>query len=181
MKKPLDNLEEFVVSNREKFDFLDPDPKLWRKVHKSKKVIRLRRMAWKVAAILVILLIYPFYTLIINNEFNLKSSSGTEHIIRKIPELHEADIYYTSQINDQLQLIKTALAKNPDLMTELKKDMDKLDDIHNELLVDLNDNIDNKDVVEALIQNYRMKVSILEGLLDYISNNDINEASQHEL
>lgn len=181
MKKPFDNLEKFVSSNREDFDFLDPDPRIWDQINKSKKIIRIRGMLWKVAAILIILLIYPFYNLVLNDHFNYKIPTRGRYVINKIPELQEADAYYTSYINDQMQYMRVALDDNPDLMKEMEKDMNNLEKIYNELLEDLNDNIDNKEVVEALIQNYRMKVKILKEFLDYISIDEINESSQNEL
>ncbi len=182
MKRPLDNLEKFISSNRDDFDFLDPNPEIWKKVNKSKQTIRIKGMLWKVAAILLVLLLYPFYTLVINNNFsnnNRLTSKGL--VISTIPELLEADAYYTAYISDQMQGLQLQLIDKPDIKTELEKDINDLDNIYNDLLEDLKDNIDNKEVVEALIQNYRMKVKILEELLDYTSVDYINETLQNEL
>lgn len=181
MKEPLDNLEKFVTSNRDNFDFLDPDPKIWEKINKSKQTVRIKGILWKVAAILIVLLVYPFYTLVLNNNLNNNNLSGNDLVISKIPELLEADAYYTAYISDQMQGLQMQLIDNPDIKTELDKDINDLDKIYNELLEDLKDNIDNKEVVEALIQNYRMKVKILDELLDYISTDNINETPQNEL
>ncbi|MDX2443185.1 MAG: hypothetical protein QNK30_05245 [Bacteroidales bacterium] len=182
MENKKDNLENFVSSNRGKFDFLDPDPRIWEQINKSKKTIRMRGMLWKVAAILIVLMIYPFYNLVLNKQsnFTIAPSSGN-NVVQKIPELQEADAYYTSYINDQMQQMQVVLEDEPDMMTELEKDMQNLENIYNDLLEDLNDNIDNKEVVEALIQNYRMKVKILEELLNYISTEDTKEPAQNEL
>lgn len=182
MKKPTDNLESFVSLNREKFDFLDPDPRIWEEINKSKRSIRIRGMFWKVAAIIVVLMIYPFYNLVLNDRNNnITQPLMGSNMMLEIPELQEADAYYSSYINDQMQQVRVLLFDEPEIMTELEKDMENLEQIYNELLYDLNDNVDNKEVVEALIQNYRMKVKILEELLDYISTEDTNESIQNEL
>ncbi len=181
MKEPFDNLETFVFSNRDDFDFLDPNPGIWEKVSKSKQTFRIKGMLWKVAAILLVLLVYPFYTLVINNNPGNKSLRSNNLIISKIPELLEADAYYTAYINNQMHGLQLQLIDKPDIKTELDKDINDLDEIYNELIEDLKDNIDNKEVVDALIQNYRMKVKILEELFDYISIDDINETPQNEL
>ena len=182
MENKKDKLENFVSSNREKFDFLDPDPRIWEQINKSKKTIRMRGMLWKVAAILIVLMIYPFYNLVLNKQSNFKiSPSSGNNVVQKIPELQEADAYYTSYINDQMQQMRVVLEDEPDMMTELEKDMQNLENIYDDLLEDLNDNIDNKEVVEALIQNYHMKVKILEELLNYISTEDTKEPIQNEL
>lgn len=182
MKKPTDNLESFVSSNREKFDFLDPDPRIWEEINKSKRSIRMRGIFWKVAAIIVVLMIYPFYNLVLNDRTNnITQPFMGSNMMLEIPELQEADAYYSSYINDQMRQVRVLLFDEPEIMTELEKDMENLEQIYNELLDDLNDNVDNKEVVEALIQNYRMKVKILEELLDYISTEDTNESIQNEL
>ena len=182
MKKPIDKLESFVSSNREKFDFLDPDPRIWEEINKSKRSIRMRGMFWKVAAIIVVLMIYPFYNLVLNDRNNnITQPLMGSNMVLEIPELQEADAYYSSYINDQMQQMRVLLNDEPEIMTELEKDMENLEQIYNELLDDLNDNVDNKEVIEALIQNYRMKVKILEELLDYISTEGTNESIQNEL
>ena len=53
----------------------------------------------------------------------------------------------------------------PSLQEELNFDMTELDRVYIELKDDLKDNMANQEVVEAIIENYRLKISILEDLL----------------
>ena len=48
---------------------------------------------------------------------------------------------------------------------------------------DLKDNIANQDVIEALIQNYRIKINILEDMLTVLKANENNHEKEksHEL
>ena len=70
------------------------------------------------------------------------------------------------------------------LEDELKIDLSELDSIYSNLKEDLKDNIANQDVLEAMIDNYRLRISILEELVMYLdeetSDND-NNTSEYEL
>ena len=46
--------------------------------------------------------------------------------------------------------------------------MEELDQVYEELKEDLNDNASNPEVIEAMILNYRVKLEILEELLDQL-------------
>ena len=75
------------------------------------------------------------------------------------------------------------LTNNPDVKKELNTDMSHLDSICTDLKKDLKDNISNQDVVEALIQNYRIKIRILEDMLTVLKENEPNpvKIKRHEL
>ena len=57
-------------------------------------------------------------------------------------------------------------------------DLSELDSIYSSLKKDLRENIDNEQVLEAMIQNYRMKLKILEDLLLDISPNKTQEKDE---
>jgi hypothetical protein len=50
--------------------------------------------------------------------------------------------------------------------------MSELDSVYIDLKADLKDNMANQEVIEAIIENYRMKISILEDLLKQIDPED---------
>ena len=53
-------------------------------------------------------------------------------------------------------------------MAAVYQDLSELDSIYGALQQDLRDNIANDEIVEAMIQNYILKIEILEDLLDYL-------------
>lgn len=85
------------------------------------------------------------------------------------PELAETEFYYSSQINETLHLISACDVDVDDFVME---DLALLDSAYRELQHDLRDNVDNDEVVSAMIQNYRLKLQILEKILEEISTND---------
>ena len=53
------------------------------------------------------------------------------------------------------------------MLAEINDELSVLDSVYNGLRSDLADNIANDEVVEAMIQNYRLKLKILEDLQRY--------------
>ena len=64
--------------------------------------------------------------------------------------------------------LKPVMANCPALAEELNYDMTELDSVYTDLKKDLKDNMANQEVVEAIIENYRLKIRILEELLSEI-------------
>jgi len=87
-------------------------------------------------------------------------------------ELAEMKAYYTIQINDKENEIYRFTAFNPNIKKQICVEFSQLDSIYNSLKKDLKDNIDNKEVVEAMIQNYHIRLEILENMLNQLKEND---------
>ncbi len=106
----------------------------------------------------------------------LRSGDDTEELyaLHDIsPELAETEYYYASQISEKLQMIHTSDA---DVDNLVKEDLTLLDSAYYELQLDLMDNADNEEVINAMIQNYRIKLQILEKVLDEIRTKESNES-----
>jgi len=86
----------------------------------------------------------------------------------EIPELREAEMYYSGMISAMLEEAKPLLAEYPSLEEELHYDLSELDSIYDGLKNDLKDNIANHEVIEAMIQKYRLRLAILEDLLLFL-------------
>jgi hypothetical protein len=61
--------------------------------------------------------------------------------------------------------------------------MAQLDSICTDLKKDLKDNIANQEVIEAMIQNYRIKLQLLEDMLKLLKENEnkSENTKSHEL
>lgn len=126
-------------------------PWFWMKIAAS--VVLAVAMSWMV-----------FSTIYLND----KAEQG--YALRDIsPELAETEFYYASQISEKLQIIYASNADVDDLVNE---NMALLDSAYNELKQDLRDNADNEEVISAMIQNYRIKLEILEKVLNEIRTID---------
>lgn len=98
-------------------------------------------------------------------------------------ELAEVKAYYTVQINERQNEIYTYAAFNPQIRSQIKIEFSQLDSIYSSLRRDLKDNINNKEVVEAMIQNYMIRMKILENLLQQLKGQDstINKKTVYEI
>ncbi len=68
------------------------------------------------------------------------------------------------------------------LIEEINFDMVELDEIFEELKDDLKDDSDNEEVIEAMVQNYRIKLQVLEEILTQLKKSKEQEENEnHEI
>ena len=164
-----DKLEKYILSHREGFDDLEPDPSVWDRIEKRKApIIRInwKGMAWKAAAVVAIFTAsYYFHDYVASRkdqERGFIAGKMDEAGSPIVKELIEAEAYYTSQISMMKEEVFRLTADAPDVQKEINMEMVELDKVFDELKEDLKDNADNEEVIEAMIQNYRLKLEILE-------------------
>jgi len=163
-----DRFENFITDHREKFDFREPDPRIWKNLQKDMPVQR--SLSWQLFLKRAAIVVLIFGASYIANEMVhryrskgiISSKQGKESII---PGLHEAEAYYTGLINQKLDELKPVIANCPSLQEEIDYDLSELDSVYTELKSDLKDNMANQEVIEAIIQNYRLKITILEDIM----------------
>jgi hypothetical protein len=97
-----------------------------------------------------------------------------------VRDLMEADLYYTSQINMKRDELFTLAGNQPEVMQDIDTELNDLDKVFQELKEDLNDNAANEEILEAMIQNYRLKLQILEDMLYMIRQNDADVNSKSD-
>jgi len=164
-----DSFEKFIVENRDRFDNLKPDVSVWNKL--KKELYKSRSFSWQVflrrAAIVIVIFAASYFT----NEMIHRLNKGSVIAAKEnaIPGLSEAEAYYTNLVNQKLDELKPVIANCPSIQEELDYDMSELDSVYFDLKKDLKDNMANQEVIEAIIENYRLKVSILEDILSELS------------
>lgn len=80
-------------------------------------------------------------------------------------EMAETEQYYSMMISERLKEIQTN-GRTIDL--EVLADLEALDLAYGELRTDLADNVDNEEVIDAMIINYKIKLQILDRILAQI-------------
>ena len=101
-----------------------------------------------------------------NREFTLADLS---------PELADTEYYYSALLGEKLDIIKTS---GIDIESEVFSDLEQLDEAYNGLMIDLKDNADNEEVVQAMISNYRIRLQILEQILSEIEDESKEESDE---
>jgi hypothetical protein len=182
-----DKLERFIIDHRDEFDDREPNPAIWQKIEKRqpKKVeLNWTKVLVRAAAIVVIFVSsYIFIDYMANQEGRLVTSAETAEPegTGMYQDLMEAEYYYSSQIEYSKEEFYRLAGNNAALREEINIELSELDRIYRELKEDLKDNADNEEVVVAMIQNYRLKLEILEEILSQLkSANENNKDYENE-
>jgi len=164
-----DRLEEFIKNNREAFDEKEPSPKVWENIDKATKpakTIRLNQVWLRVAAVIAVVVVTSVFVtqtgILTPNDFTAKSNDP------ELRELIEAEAFYAQQVNGKLKEIRKCYNTNPELKDEIESDLNELQNMYNDLKKDLQDNISNKMVIEAMIDNNRNRLKLVDEVLEQI-------------
>ena len=153
-----------------------------KELKKEKSLIR----HWRsIAAMIIVVLgtaVLFFITGTRWSEKNREIRSATG-LYQENPQLKETEIYYNNLVNSLYHEATPMLTGNPEIAKELKTDISQLDSIRSDIKKDLKDNIANQEVIEALIQNYRIKIRLLEDMLIILKKdkNDPEKRKGYEL
>ncbi len=167
----MDNFEKHIHKNKQLFDAHTPDTsKIWAAIsneldNDKPKVIPLwKTTKFRVAAsILIILGIFSIIGLGFRN---------TENIVAN-QELQEIDMHYQGLVSYQVQLVKNNTHLSSAEKDEFLSCMTELDEEYELLKMELGENLDNQQVLEAIISNYKKRIELIENLLIQINNSKI--------
>jgi len=173
----MDKLEEYIRRNREDLDKYSPGADNWKRIRKGVKKEKFQTRQWlSIAAMFVVILgtaialFRPVYRW--SNHDSRKVTDEKSALAD--PQLKETEVYYNNLVNSLYKEATPLLTKNPEMKKELNADLSQLDSICTDIKKDLKDNISNQDVIEALIQNYRIKIHILEEMLTVLKEHENN-------
>ena len=172
----MDNFEKHIRENSAEFDDHKADrSKMWAKISQEleveeRKVIPLwKSPKLRIAATLLLLLgIAGFIGLQLLR-------SGTVETQYASKELLDIDMHYKGLVSYQVQLVQN----NPNLSEEDKTEflsfMDELDVEYEQLRIEMQNNLDNERVLEAIVSNYKQRIELIENLLKQINDSKLND------
>lgn len=164
-----DNLEKFILENREAFDNAYPNLKVWAEIdktleQKSAKKVNLRRIL-SIAASVVVLLVAGG---LVGSYLSQPKAEDLQAMLENIsPEYSEIEQHYSRQINQKYQ----QLVSN-DNAGVVKDDFAQIDKVMQELKQELLDAPKGKEeqIIQNLIISYQTKIEILERVLERIQS-----------
>jgi hypothetical protein len=182
----MDKLEEHIRKNREDLDRYSPSKAVWKNINRqiNRKQFPIRRFLS--AAAMIVVIVSTTFLLVKSGLLN-RNYSGAGNTVsgnnQENAQIRETEIYYNNLVNSLYREAKPMLTGNPEISKELSTDISHIDSICIEIKKDLKDNVANQDVVEALIQNYRIKIRLLEDMLTILKENDKDPEKEknHEL
>lgn len=184
-----DNLEKYIQDNRHGFDDGIPDPAVWDRISReldteNKRIIPWKAYLWRAAAILFIFGMSWFIHDIVDSYNATENDSNPEMAMESLSaeasELLEAELYYTGQIEEMESRVFSLTEGQPDIRAEINMELVELDSVYVELKRDLRDNAANEEILEAMIQNYRLKIAILSDILGQLQGNGKQEDKEVE-
>ncbi len=178
-----DELKIFTEKNREKFEHYSLDlDKTWGEIEQRLNEMETTpfQIPWKiimkVAAAIVVLITIGFGYYLNNQRIAFDKNGIALHNISS--ELADTEAFYMAQIDEKLKLIEvTSGSVDPEVMQQLKV----LDQDYESLKSDLKDNADSEEVINAMIEYYRLKLAMLEKILVEIQKSNDNEEDEEAL
>ena len=165
-----DRLEDFIKANRESFDQHEPSDKVWEQISKSTrkpKTVQFTLYFLRVAAVLVIAVV--FTVLLLKSNLFTPGDLKVQTDDPELRELLEAEAFYANQVNGKLEEIRKCYDTFPEIKEEVESDLIELQEMYNTLKIDLNENISKKAVIEAMIENNRYQLKMVDQVLDQIN------------
>lgn len=159
----MDRLENFIRKHRDDLDILVPSQRVWKNIDKRSAK---KRIYYYISAAAILILIMGSALIIFRNSENRLHLNETDQ------QLKETELYYNNLINSLYDEAEPMLTGYPDLNNELTSDFVRIDSLCIEIKKDLKDNVANQEVITALIQNYRIKIRILEEMLMLLKENE---------
>ena len=182
-----DKLEKFISENRDQFDIHEPGPDLWKRIINDERQPEIQRQAgksvrfylYRVAAVLLVaaLSIIAYETLVSPGKVENRTAAVSEDIAPEIIELMEAEAYYGNILNVKLNELEQYSADFADVKQDILQDFAELDSAYSDLKVELGTGIYNEEIIESMIENYRLKLNILEDVLNQLKGYKAHEST----
>jgi len=145
-----DNLKDHIDQQRDEFEVYPFDTeKEWTKLESKITPKNSHFSHWKIAGIAACFLMVVFgvgFTHTNQGEVN--------------NQLSELEKFYEGEIDQKVTLIKHQIGDD-----QILQDLNEMDQVFAELKTDLEENVDNEEVITAMMENYRLKLQILEEIL----------------
>jgi hypothetical protein len=165
----MSDLEKYIVENRNRIDITDPTVghlKRFRKRLQQEQKTSLRRInfrhALQIAASLAVI--------ITSGVVIVKTGKGGNKIAENVmtEEFQEVKTYYASQVNDRYENIAAIPFDSEYEQEILLKELSEMDNYYNELLTELHANPGDERVMNALIQHYRIKLQVMDQIIEQL-------------
>jgi hypothetical protein len=176
-----DSWKSFIDENREEFDNEMPSAQVWGNVERGlgPKMIRLSTVL-RIAAVLVVMLGAGIWWMLRPTPeqplAKKDNTSETGFVLASVaPEYQEVESYYVNKIDDAMDELETL---QPD--KELFAAIAELDAEFKQLQKEMGDAVNKEEIIQAMIENYRLKLELLETMVQSLKGEPEAEESAGE-
>jgi hypothetical protein len=183
-----DKLKKYIEDNEAHFEMLPRSGHFDRFKQKQESQFKLhenRKAIWyvvgKIAA--VFLLVFGVGWLF----FNLGKMQSTtsyanveEGLVSFSDELIEAETFFTEQVNIKKEEVLAFSSSNNKATKQIMLELEKLELQYIDLREELEVNRNNAQIINAMVENYRMRLSVLEKLLEQLKRSNTIKQKHHD-
>ncbi len=145
----LDNLKNHIDKSREDFEIYPFDSeKGWEALNQKVTPVQ-KKDPWKIFGMAAC------FALIISSTIFFMNP-----VAQPSDEIAELENFYNTEINQKISLVKSQIKDD-----RILEDLATMDKAFAELKADLSENVDNQEVITAMMENYQLKLRILEEIL----------------
>lgn len=174
-------LERFIQINREQFDTDTPHLKVWtaidNRINPGQNSSKMVRMSWlrQAAAAVALLIVGAVLGVWGYNKTQAKEIAQVTHNIA--PDLKEAENFYNQKVEARYTQL---VSSNPDPL--VINDLNQLDEVQRELKKELENApaTAREEIVRRLIENYQIKLGILERVLNHIEEHQTDNQKEQQ-
>jgi hypothetical protein len=110
-----------------------------------------------------------------------QDKSGDKVARQEIPEaVMEADLYYTSQVDERYNEISSFNFDDPEDKAVLLNELKDLESYHQQLMKELEANPDDERVVSAMIRHYQLKLEVMDQIIKQLNQVKSEISENHE-
>lgn len=178
-----DKWKNFINENKSEFENEFPSENLWDKIEsglkkKQPKMVPLRTVITYAAAAVLVLSVGLIWLMKSNTSQETKLQAKTEkeesYFLASIsPEYAEVENYYVSRIDRAMTELKEY---TPD--EEMMQAVKDLDLEFKRLQKEMSENVNRSEIIEAMIENYRLKLDLLEQILEAMEEDQSQETQE---
>jgi len=172
----MDNFEKNIREHKAEFDGHKADKaKMWAAIAgelktEEPKVIPL----WKspmlriAAGLALVIGIAAFMVFSVNGKEDMETQYASK-------ELMDIDMHYKNLVSYQVQLVQNHKNLSDEEKAEFLSFMDELDAEYEQLRLEMQNNLHNEKVLEAIVSNYKQRIELIENLLKQINDSKIQD------
>ncbi len=167
-----DRLEKIIRENREAFDDKSPREKVWAGINKelhfrdNKPGRGYLTVIWKAAAIIFL---FTSIWLLYDKYSNKNEKDTMAEVESSMPQLNEAEKFYTTMIREKKSEILKMTKDRPDLRKEFLYSLNDLDSMYTVLKKELPKG-NAGEIADAMIMNLQLRIDILNKQLSILKD-----------
>jgi hypothetical protein len=130
---------------------------------------KIKRISWlKIAAMVAVVVAVPAIVYQLQSSHQEQTAKAIQ-VDPEVQELMEAEAFYAQEVSGKMAEIQKCYKIYPELKGEIEGDLNELESMYISLKQDLKENISNKEVIEAMIDNNRNRMKLVDDVLEQIN------------